>query len=321
MVLEGLESRGLMSVAVSGLGVGIDPEFRTRVAAEVSTLTAARQADRTIATTGTLDSEAIATRTPSATESASSATREPSSMVDVMRRAIPPRVTPRGPLDNSAPPVRHDEPTTTADMVASGAPAASAVEPVVASGVVGAIGTAASSSGGSAQVAWAGLPDRAAGTEARGAVGSGSPGTTAPAVGCAAGPGEMSAAVGEGGRAFNTAGALRLPGLADLGSNREAGSPALAQLIDGALHPDWEALDREFRQFLAGTGGLLDAGDGGRGGPGWLARIGALAAAIATQRAVVGRRRRLWSRFGMAALAGHAGGRREVIGPWPLSPS
>ncbi len=319
MVLEGLETRGLMSVAVSGLGAGIDPEYRARVAVEVGASPTARPGMRTSTTTELLDSEAIAARTPNATDSASSATRQTSGAVDVMRRATPPRVTPRGPLENLAVPVRHEEPTTAEDPTANGAAAGPAVESVAATEVVGAIGTAALRLGGPAPVAWVGLPDRAAGTEARGASGSGSPGTTAPAAGCTTGLGEMSAAVGEGGRTFNTAGAIRHPGLADLGSSREANSAALTDPIDGALHPDWEAVDREFREFLAGTGDPLGAGDVGRGGHGWQARIGALAAAIAAQRAVAGRRRRPWSRFGITALAGHAAGRRDAIGPWPLS--
>lgn len=321
LVLEGLETRGLMSVAVSGLGGGTGPEYRSRVAAEVSTSPAARLADRTITTTGVLDSEAIAARTPNSTDSANSATRQPSSAVDVLRRATPPRVTPRGTLENLVLPVRHEEPTTAGDPTANGGAAGPAVESAAAPEVVGAIGTAAMRLGGSASVVWAGLPDRAAGSDARAASGSGSPGTTVAAAGYTAGPGEMSSAVGEGGRTFNTAGAIRLPGLADPGSSREANSPALVEVIDGALHPDWEAVDREFRQFLAGTGDALGAGAAGTGGHAWLARIIALAAAIAIERAVAGRRRRPWSRFGLAALAGHAAGRREVIGPWPLSPS
>lgn len=322
MVLEGLETRGLMSVVVTGMGGGVDPEYRARVTAEVSTPRAARPADRTITMTGNLDNEAIAARTPNATDSASSSTRQPSSMADIMRRAVPPRVTPRGLLDNLIPPVRHEEPVTTEDPTVNGAESGPAVESLAAPEVVSAIGTAALSSSGSAPVAWVGLTDRASGTEPRGANGLWSPGTTAPAAVWSTGPGEVSAAeVGEGDRTFHTVGALRVPRLADLGSNREAKSPALAELIDGALHPDWEAVDREFRQFLAGTGDSLDAGNAGRGGHRWLARIGALAVAIATQRTVAGRRRRAWSRLGMTVLAGHAAGRREVIGPWPLSPS
>lgn len=310
-----------MSVAVSGLGGGLDAEYRSRVAAEVSPSPAARLADRTITTTGVLDSEAIAARTPNLTDSAGSATRQASSAVDVMRRATPPRVTPHGPLENLVVPVRHEDPTMAGDPTATGAVAGPAVESAAAPEVVGAIGTAAMRLGSSASVVWAGLPDRAAGSDARAGSGSGSPRTTVAATGCTAGPGEMSSAVGEGGRTFNTVGAIRLPGLADLGSTGEASSPALAGLIDGALHPDWEAVDREFRQFLAWTGDPLSAGEAGRGGHGWLARIGALAAAIAMQRAVAGHRRRPWARFGITALAGHAAGRRDVIGPWPLSPS
>ncbi len=56
-------------------------------------------------------------------------------------------------------------------------------------------------------------------------------------------------------------------------------------VLQVALHPDWEAVDGELLQFLARLGGLADAHDGHAEGPPWLFLMGAAAALILGQRA------------------------------------
>lgn len=322
MVPEGLEIRGLMSVAVSMPAGGNDLAARSRVAAEVSSSLAVRASDHTLATTWVLDGHSLADRTPVRDVSTSAPARGSSDPADTARRAAPPRITPRGPLDITASPARRDMPTTPEDPEASSSPGGSGGETVAVSGVMGTIGVVASLSTWATPVTWMNTAEGAASSEARSAGPSGTSATLVAAPGNLAGPDESSAAsAGEGGRFFNANEAKQVPGFADVGPNREGDTPVLARLIDGALHPDWDAVDRELRQFLAGRLGAGDESHAVRGRHVWLIRIGTVAAVVAAQRAVSSRRRRPWFRFGMAALAGHAGGRPDAVGPWPLGPS
>jgi hypothetical protein len=322
MLLEGLEIRGLMSVAICMPAGGDDLAARSRVAAEVSSSLAARSNDHTLAATWTLDIHSLADRIPGRNVSTDSPARGSSDPAEIVRRAVPPRITPRGPLDIAASPVRRETPTMSEDPEASSSPTSSGGETAAVSGAMGTIGVVASVSGGSPPVTWISSAENPSGGEARSVGPSGSPGALAAAHGTVTGPDEPSAAAaGDGDRFLNAIEARRIPGFAEDGPNREVESPTLVALIDGALHSDWDAVDRDLRQFLAGTMGAGGEFHAGRGGRVWLMRIGTLAAVFATQRAVSSRRRRPWFRFGMAGLTEYAGGRPDAVGPWPLGPS
>ena len=70
-----------------------------------------------------------------------------------------------------------------------------------------------------------------------------------------------------------------------------AAAPAWAELLDGALNPDWEAIDQEMRRFLSGIGGLTDHSGEWGVGEAWLLWIGAAAALSLAHRASEGPRR------------------------------
>jgi hypothetical protein len=90
-----------------------------------------------------------------------------------------------------------------------------------------------------------------------------------------------------------------------------------ADLLDGAIHADWEAFDGELRQFLARLGGLADSQEGrSLSGPAWPFWICAATAVLVARRASHGR----WRLFGrpVTGKIRGSGDRPIPVGPWPL---
>jgi hypothetical protein len=101
-------------------------------------------------------------------------------------------------------------------------------------------------------------------------------------------------------------------------SDREPPARAWADLLEGALHADWEGVDAELRQFLAGLGRPADHSAGYGAGPMWPLSIVAATALLMARRGPYGHRRP-FRRPVQASLWISA--RRPVpFGPWPLGP-
>jgi hypothetical protein len=97
-------------------------------------------------------------------------------------------------------------------------------------------------------------------------------------------------------------------------SDRDA--PAWANLLEGALHLDWDVVDGELRQFLSGLGGLAQHPDGYGARPTWPLWIGAATALLLARRAG-------WRRLSPRPVQGvlWESPRRPVpVGPWPMGP-
>jgi hypothetical protein len=93
--------------------------------------------------------------------------------------------------------------------------------------------------------------------------------------------------------------------------------PAWANLLEGALHADWEVIDGELRQFLSGLGGLAQHTNESGAGLTWPLWTGVATALLLARRATYVPRR-LFRRPVLGAL--RASTRRPVpVGPWPLS--
>jgi hypothetical protein len=101
---------------------------------------------------------------------------------------------------------------------------------------------------------------------------------------------------------------------ARVASNRDAST--LTGLMEGALHADWDLVDRELRQFLSGLGSLAGDTDGHGTGQLWPLGIGVAAALVVARRAAL-RRRGLFSSPVHGVLRVSA---RHAVpsGPWPL---
>lgn len=87
-------------------------------------------------------------------------------------------------------------------------------------------------------------------------------------------------------------------------------------LLEEALHPDWEAVDGELRQFLSRLDVLADAPDGRGGWPSWPLWMGVATAVLVARRASRGSRR-LFRRPAPGSvwlLDGHP----VPVGPWPM---
>jgi hypothetical protein len=138
------------------------------------------------------------------------------------------------------------------------------------------------------------------------------------------------------GSAGNVASELALPGLAQnrprmpqgldgnepaqlvgLAVTSDRAAPAWATLLEGALRPDWEVVDRELRQFLSGLHSL--AGETNRSGTGpiWPLAIGVALALVLARRASF-RRQRMFQRP-VPGLLPVSGRRPVTFGPWPTS--
>jgi hypothetical protein len=97
---------------------------------------------------------------------------------------------------------------------------------------------------------------------------------------------------------------------------REA--PAWADILDGTLRPEWEAVDGELQQFLSWLSGSADQPDGPGTGPAWPFWIGATTAVLLARRVWYGRPR-LFRRQAPGTIWVSA--RRPIpVGPWPLGP-
>ena len=88
------------------------------------------------------------------------------------------------------------------------------------------------------------------------------------------------------------------------------------QLLDGARHADWEAVDGELRQFLARLGGLAEAPDGYSSPTTWPWFLGVATALVAARRGSI-RRRGLFRRAAPRE-SGTSSHRPIPVGPWPL---
>jgi len=94
--------------------------------------------------------------------------------------------------------------------------------------------------------------------------------------------------------------------------------PGWANVLEGGLRPEWEAVDRELRQFLSGLGGLVQQTDEPGTGPAWPLWIGAATALVLARRASSDRRR-LFRRAVPGAF--WVSPRRLVpVNPWPMGP-
>jgi hypothetical protein len=97
-------------------------------------------------------------------------------------------------------------------------------------------------------------------------------------------------------------------------SNRDA--LTRSGLMEGALHGDWDVIDREFRQFLSGLGGRLADETSGYGtGRLWPIGIGVAAALVLVRRAAS---RRGLFRSSIHVVLRVSDRRTLPSGPWPL---
>ena len=163
-------------------------------------------------------------------------------------------------------------------------------------------------------------PNRGAGLDGRAKPGAGSPAADASTRGSfgdfSPGPGLWP---GDGRiRPGPTGHELRELAIVAAIADHEARSPAWAELLEGALSPDWKSIDREMRWFLAGIGGLADASEVRGAGQSWLVWIGAATALFLAHRAGYGPGR-MFRRAGpgLVRVAAH---HPLPVGPWPLGP-
>ncbi len=100
--------------------------------------------------------------------------------------------------------------------------------------------------------------------------------------------------------------------------DRGGRSSAWADILESALHPDWEAVDGDLRQFLSRLIDLDRSAVGHGEGPEWLLCIGFATTLILASRSSHGR----WSWICRAApwSAGVSGRHPFPVGPWPLGP-
>lgn len=100
-------------------------------------------------------------------------------------------------------------------------------------------------------------------------------------------------------------------------ADSEENATARARLLDSATPADWEEIDREMRQLLAGIGGLAELPKVRQAGRVWLPLIGAAALLYLTHRATTGRRRLFRRASPRTRWPAHP---PLPVGPWPLSP-
>jgi hypothetical protein len=97
---------------------------------------------------------------------------------------------------------------------------------------------------------------------------------------------------------------------------REAPARAWADILDGTLRPEWEAVDGELQQFLSWLSGSADHPDAPGTGPAWPLWIGTATAVLLARRVSYGRPR-LFRRQAPGTIWISA--RRPIpVGPWPL---
>jgi hypothetical protein len=89
------------------------------------------------------------------------------------------------------------------------------------------------------------------------------------------------------------------------------------ELLDAAIHADWEAVDGELRQFLARLGGLAGSTDGRPSRSLWLAWLAAAGALLVARRASH-RGRSLFPGSHTAESSARGGHGPFPVGPWPL---
>lgn len=100
---------------------------------------------------------------------------------------------------------------------------------------------------------------------------------------------------------------------ADENGDREGSPRDRVLLLDGALNPDWESIDRELRRLLGGIARIVDHPDAAGGGRAWL--IGVAAALFYSWHRSSSGRRRPARRDARAAVDP-----RMTVDPWPVGP-
>jgi hypothetical protein len=111
---------------------------------------------------------------------------------------------------------------------------------------------------------------------------------------------------------------LRTPPLPSAATAREALELARANLLEGALHSEWETVDRELRQFLTQLDVLPDIPAGHEAGTTWLVWIGAATVLILTRTSSYGPGR--FFRRPVPVPVGASSRHPMPVGPWPLGP-
>ena len=317
---ERLETRGLLSSAASlraddfGLTVGIG------TAAEIGSSSSSHAGNRISTGDGAVDEaartphvvgETVAESTEARTTGGGGgASRRANLQGITMRVLLEPLLSVSRRTDSAA-----DGETTVIESDSSEVAGEAAYEPAVTNSVVGWAPGAAS----------VGMPmgysaDRTAGLEGRTNAGRSS--TAADAVSSGSfgdvvnGPrswrGDRSTGRGPLGDEFRELAIVAV--IADAA----AASPAWAELLDGALKPDWEAIDQEMRRFLSEIGSLTDHPGEWGVGEAWPLWIGAAAALFLAHGASQGPRR-FFRRAGRRRVGGTAQDLVRV-GPWPLGP-
>ncbi len=199
-------------------------------------------------------------------------------------------------------PLSESEPISGPGSGDSSDPAAAPVAGSALEAGMSAINSAANPSAGASAL------DPRSGSFAAASVASAStPGSSGPDVAASLVPGPATSP-GAHGTASNNSGDQR----------SDATLPAFspANLLDAAIHADWEGVNGEFRQFLASLGSFTDSSDGHGSQPAWPLWFGAVTAMLVARRASH-RGRRFFGRRQTDEDA--ASGRcRSQAGPWPL---
>jgi hypothetical protein len=313
--IERLEMRGLLSVAASMQVAHVDLSEKVRSSADVAAVDSSHPGGRI--TSG--ESSLGETARTSHSNVAPSVERSNAGARGASKRSVV-QVIAAGELVDAVQSTAHrpdpqsiGEPEVIgSDIIGLGSD--TTYDPAVANSVVG-WGPGAAASG---PMSLTSAPDRGAGLDGRSKAVASSPVMDTPTPGLFADvtpglrlrPGDARTWAGPPGdeaHAFTIVSATAV---------REPPSPAWAELLDGALKPDWESIDREMRRFLADIGGLADTPEGREAGEAWLLWIGAATSLFLAHRAWYGPRR-FFRRAG--SLAAGVPTRHPVpVGPWPL---
>jgi hypothetical protein len=98
--------------------------------------------------------------------------------------------------------------------------------------------------------------------------------------------------------------------------NHEAPALCWGDVLEGALHPDWDAVDGELRQFLSRLRRLAETPDGYGMGASWAVWIGAASAMILASRAARGPQRLFRRRA--PAVVWALPRDPAPVSPWPM---
>ncbi len=316
MTFEGLETRGLLSALVSSRINPLDVTLRSRLAADISSTQEENAIERSILETDIDETSAAARTTDIATEPSTVSGHGAAAIGGIERRWSPSRNTTRGPVGSLGTLLWREEPTANADSTATGAAAGSPADPVIDSGLNATNGLTLSWT-----IAWS-RPGPAIAGDWGGGIeprldddSSRSADAASRAARCDV--------LAYGSTPFSTPDGLDADGLrqqdsGDPFADRFRAPTVMAEVLEGAMRPDWDGVDRELRQFLAGLSGLARAGHETGTGQAWAIRIGTIAAAASLHRMAAGRRRTFLTL--KVPVPGAKANRPDPIGPWPLGP-